>query len=751
MIKKLFLALLATLLLVVGYWLLSLGFGSLNQFRQIERLPSVPIVAALPGEVNLNGVAQPTSDRAFITSPDTGTLSLYFRYHIEREERDSDGDTSWRTVSNQIESLPFLLQDNSAQILIDATGMSASLPISHRRTQGDMRYTEYRIEPGHSLFILGYLLEAEVGEPRVVFNHPGHYTPMISAFGEAHERSEIAFLSLVMILVGIAAAAISVYLFCLLLRVHKTAVLLSLQTLVLMLMLAYQGFNMAQQDVEEAVQNLERAEQRGLVAIQVILDDAGISWQGDWSKLPPAERLGSLNEQQLQRLLGIRHFLLSSHWRTDRLLSAWPERLFAAQYQLPSLMPTADEKQVQQQQRVDFTSTRLQGWQSVFLVGIGLGLLWLPARFGYRRVKLKRLIENLPTTPLNGIAYGLTEVVGFAQLPTGRELLKGPLTGRDCLGYLYRVEERRSSGKKEKWVTIQYDAELHPLWLTEEEGKAHVEILPRSSEIIMRKPVSKIEGNHRYTETVIEPGAELYVLGPALVAEERAELQIRAGEEQEPFIISDLSEQEVMLMKVQGGFAWLTASLIGGVMLALGLAGTWGSFGALPWLLCAMMPLFYLLTALGILMYNDLVFLRQRARKTLANIEVSLKKRSDLIPALEKVAKTYLQHEQSVQSELAQLRTQLGKSAWSTEESNAFLQAETSLHAMLLARVEAYPDLKADETLRQLMHSLTRMEDEVSLMRVGHTLAIERYNTRRQQFPEVILAGAFGFGPLQSG
>ncbi|WP_409523984.1 LemA family protein [Nitrincola sp. MINF-07-Sa-05] len=749
MVKKILFGLLACVMMAAGYWFLLTGFSSLNQFRQIERVPPVPVVATMPGEVNLNGTALPTADDAMILSPNTKTPSLYYRYHIERKVRDSDGDTRWDTVSNKNYSVPFLLQDDTGQILIEAGSTPASLPLSHRHTEGDMRYSEYRIEPGQALFLLGYAVHKEQDRSMVVvFNRPGSYTPLISAYGENHERSSIAFTSLLQMLAGVAATASAIYLVCVLLSVHKTAVLLVLMSLVLMMLLAYQGLNLAREDVLDAVQNLQRAEWRGQAAITEILADAGVEWQGDWASLPSPDEWPLLSEQKQQRLLGIRHFLLASLWRTERLLSAWPERMFAADLKLPELMMTADELQTQQSLISDFQATRLNWWQALILVGFGMLVLWFAGKFGFRRVHLKRMIENLPTTPVQGVTYGLTEVSGKAILPTDSVLLRGPLTDRPCLSYIYRVEEKRRSGKKHKWVTIQLDSELHPFWLTDGESKAHVEVVPQDSEMIIRAPVSKIEGNLRYTETAIEPDAELYILGPALVAEARAELQIRSGDDNEPFIISDLSEQEVMLMKVQGGFAWLTASLVGGVMLALGVAGTWGSFGALPWLLCAAIPLLYLLVALGILMYNDLVFLRQRARKTLANIEVSLKKRSDLIPALETVAKTYLQHEQSVQSELAQLRTQLGKSDWSTEESNAFLQAESSLHAMLLARVEAYPDLKADETLRQLMHSLTRMEDEVSLMRVGHTLAIERYNTRRQQFPEVILAGAFGFGPL---
>ncbi|WLD57616.1 LemA family protein [Salinispirillum sp. LH 10-3-1] len=738
--------------LAFGYWLMTLGFQSLTQFRQVERLPQIPVAAVLPGEVNLDGTAWPVTSEQLIAAPDTQTPTLYYRYLVEREVRDSEGRTSWSTVSNRVYSVPFLLQDASGRILVDAAGHSASLPLSHRVRVGDMRYSEYRIDPGQSLFLLGYAQETAAGM-KVVFNVPGSYTPFISAFGESHERSQIAFYSLLQIIAGLGAAALAVYLLCLALQIHKTVVFLGFMSMTIMLLLVYQGLNMARDDVQDAVDRLHRVVHQGQIAIAEALEEAGLGWSGQWQELPSLEQMATLSAAQQERVQGVRQYLLLSAERTERLLTNWPERLFALDVALPALAITDAEQVALQQVSSAFESTRLKTWQAAVFVGFGALALWLGLVYGFKFVKLKRLIENIPTSPLNGVAYGLSEVVGKAALPENQSLLAGPLTERPCLTYLYQVQERRGSGKNAKWVTIKTDNQWQPFNLVHEDSThtsaGSIEIVPQHSDLILRESEVRTEGKLRYTERVIEPDTTMYVLGPALVAPERAELHVRASDhDEDPFIISDLTEREVMLYKVRRGFILLAVGMVGGLAMALGLAGQTGSFGVLPWLLCAGIPLLYQLLALSVLMYNDLVFLRQRCFKALANIEVALKKRSDLIPRLEQIAKAYLQHEEQLLSVITTLRQQLDKRDWTAADSSHYLHTERQLHETLAVRMEAYPDLKADETMRHLMSSLTQMEDEVSLMRIGHTLAVERYNTRRLQLPEVVLALLFGFRRL---
>ncbi|MFY0664967.1 MAG: LemA family protein [Natronospirillum sp.] len=750
--KRTLLIFAAAAALAFGFWLVSLGFSTLNQFRQIERLPQMPVAAALPGEVNLVGFARTLSGSDLLTAPDSQTPTLYYRYHVERHVRDSDGNYTWRTVSNRIYWTTFLLEDDSGAIVIDATGLTANVPLSNRVTTGDMRYSEYRIDPGQWLFVLGVAVpRGPSDELTVVFNEPGSYTPLMSAFGEDHERQRLALFSLLLAIAGVATTTLGVYCLMVVLRVHQTIVFLLGQSLVLMVLLVYQGLAMAEADVVDASERLQRAETQGISAVRAVLATQEIFWTGDWQAWPDTQALAALSTSQQQRVNGIRQYVADAQVRTLRLVSEWPERTFVEPDLLMRLQGSASSAA---EMTGDFAGTRLTFWYSLLFGSVGLGMLGLGARYGIRRMALKRMIENLPTSPIGGLAYGLSEVIGKAAPLPDEETLVGPLSGRACLAYRYRIDEKRKQGKNTRWVNISVDNRLPVFGLNdanaEQKGNAPLlRVNPRGSDLILRDSDVKYEGKLRYTESRIEPDTTLYVLGPAQVADDTAELEIRTGATDEPFIVSDLTERELMLRKAVQGFALLTVSLVGGVGVALGIAGQSGSFGALPWLLCAAMPLLYLLLALLVLMYNDLVFLRQRARRTWANIEVALKKRSDLIPALESVAKGYLAHEREVQEELAEFRRQMEAPELTPSNATELMQAEQQLHQTLQARWEAYPDLAGDSTMRHLMDSLTRMEDEVAFMRSGYAQAVERYNVRRGQLPEVILARLTGFQPLE--
>ena len=125
-------------------------------------------------------------------------------------------------------------------------------------------------------------------------------------------------------------------------------------------------------------------------------------------------------------------------------------------------------------------------------------------------------------------------------------------------------------------------------------------------------------------------------------------LAVSDGKDKFPFIISDESETEVMLRQGRKGLLGLGIAQNAAVFLGLILFGALGSFAATDFVLAAMFAPLFLTFSMFALMYNDLIFLRNRVKRAWANIEVSLKKRSELIPNLEQVVKNYLSHEQGI-------------------------------------------------------------------------------------------------------
>ena len=201
-----------------------------------------------------------------------------------------------------------------------------------------------------------------------------------------------------------------------------------------------------------------------------------------------------------------------------------------------------------------------------------------------------------------------------------------------------------------------------------------------------------------------------------------------------------------MLRQGRKGLLGLGIAQNATIFLGLILFGAVGSFAATDFLLAAMFAPLFLSFSMFALMYNDLIFLRNRVKRAWANIEVSLKKRSDLIPNLEQVVKNYLSHEKGIMNAIAGLRNSVvGKSAFTPAEADQAMGHELSVSNRIFALREAYPDLKGNEMMEDLMNRLARMENEVSMMRAGYNDGVERYRTVKQRVPEVILAKTFKF------
>jgi len=153
--------------------------------------------------------------------------------------------------------------------------------------------------------------------------------------------------------------------------------------------------------------------------------------------------------------------------------------------------------------------------------------------------------------------------------------------------------------------------------------------------------------------------------------------------------------------------------------------------------------------------YNKLVTLRNRFKNAFAQIDVQLKRRYDLIPNLVETAKGYLKHERETLEAVIEARN----SAASANEAAAkdpgdpkamkeLMGAEATLTGTLgrlFALSEAYPDLKANQNMMQLTEELTSTENKIAFARQAYNDAVMAYNTARETFPNVLIAGPFNF------
>src|SRR5207249_11860320 len=145
-------------------------------------------------------------------------------------------------------------------------------------------------------------------------------------------------------------------------------------------------------------------------------------------------------------------------------------------------------------------------------------------------------------------------------------------------------------------------------------------------------------------------------------------------------------------------------------------------------------------------LYNGLVQRRLRIDEAFAQIEVQLKRRHDLIPNLVNAVKGYMGFEQKVLTDVTNARA--AAVAAGAQGPAAQAQAENMLTGALrslFAVVENYPDLKANQNVLELQEQLTTTENQISFSRQHYNATVLDYNTSIATFPNVLIAGPFGF------
>ncbi|MDO5043028.1 MAG: LemA family protein [Slackia sp.] len=150
-----------------------------------------------------------------------------------------------------------------------------------------------------------------------------------------------------------------------------------------------------------------------------------------------------------------------------------------------------------------------------------------------------------------------------------------------------------------------------------------------------------------------------------------------------------------------------------------------------------------------IVMYNNLVKLRNRVDNAWSQIDVQMQRRLDLVPNLVETVKGYASHESKTLEGVTAARAAVA-SAGNAHDKMAADNALTGTLKSLFAVTEAYPDLKANANFQQLASELSATEDKISYMRQSYNDTVMKYNTAIQSFPGVLFAGMFGFKERES-
>ena len=410
-------------------------------------------------------------------------------------------------------------------------------------------------------------------------------------------------------------------------------------------------------------------------------------------------------------------------------------------------------------------------WPAWLSAGIlTLLLFWLMIRAGRRL----RFLADTPTSKAKGVFIGQVELSGRAVLEPPRRSF---LAEVDCVWFSYSVEEEwarwetetyTENGKtktrtvrKSGWKQINAGGEAPAFFVQDETGAvlvqpdgAEIEALTVFSETVTRgdavyfqkatsSEISDSTGHRRFSEQALPLSNELFITGRA---RERADVvapEIAADREQELFLISCRGET-----KVQRGYRW--RFWLYGVLMLIGLpvASLFQLQSAQPPANVEMIAgLLAVLSGAWLvgwlwMAFNSLVGLRNRTAQGWSLIDVQLKRRADLMPRLVEVVKGLRNHESTVQTELATLRTQ----AVATAPGQPGPDVASALPQVQVV-AERYPELKTSEAFLRLQRELSDTETRIALARDYYNSIATHLNTRLEIIPDRWFAPLAGLKP----
>lgn len=147
-------------------------------------------------------------------------------------------------------------------------------------------------------------------------------------------------------------------------------------------------------------------------------------------------------------------------------------------------------------------------------------------------------------------------------------------------------------------------------------------------------------------------------------------------------------------------------------------------------------------------LYNSIIVAKLRVNEALSQIDVQLKRRTDLIPNLVEAVKGYAKHEKQLFEDVTKERASL-VSAKSVEEKAKANNQLTETFKSIFAVAEAYPALRASENFMQLQEEVSDTENKIAYSRQFYNSNVLDYNTKLVIFPNVLIAGMLGFKPAE--
>ena len=407
----------------------------------------------------------------------------------------------------------------------------------------------------------------------------------------------------------------------------------------------------------------------------------------------------------------------------------------------------------------------------------------LACLFWWRSVVLfKRTVEDVPTSKVKGVFFGLNEVKGSVMSDAP---LQTYLTEKPSVWYEWSISEHwkkteryrdkdgnQKTRTKSGWRKVDSGGSFQSFFLKDDTGELLIEpegpkvdapstmsfsCSPTDPFYYEKGPDRSIANSthrRRFSERSLTPNDELYILGPAKLRQEVAKPMIAQSKEAKYYFISTKSESQIIRSKNVWAFIIIIFSFLAALVVPVVAISVetgvepqevmlenpgWIFVSGLIFL--AVASLFYLT-----ILYNGLIRVRNRLIHAMGLIEIQLKRRHDLIPSLLKCVKGIASYETEVQELVASYRS-LGANETSREpgEIAEKINQGAGFVRGLFVLSENYPDLSADQNYDSFMRALLDTEDRIALARQFYNDSLLALQDRLLTFPDVLVAKWFRF------
>ncbi len=701
--------------LFIGAWFgFGWGFAQLSDVRQMDRLPMTSLDAVTQGVYAVSGTIQDKGTT--VTAPYSNDKVVYFEYELEEEYTDSDGNRKTRTIDSGRSATPFMLSDGFAELDVypgySVSSINWNAPRTYRQKNGRRTYTEHTLRAGDTIQMLGWY---DYRQTRFnLSDMPHDLNAIVTNQTLKTEGGEtLLFASLIisaatgMLAVGLAALLV-------VFGIHRYWVFVTVMTIGLFAALWSLGAIHLQKDWQNAAELYAERSEGALASNKpVALED-----------------------------------LYAQYALIKASAAQWPDSLLFSLVEDKSFRPPNIDARTAE--RIESRLVDLDGsyitkaWLVYVIAGLAVLLTIAMITTALKAIKFKRLVEFIPTSQTQGLAYGIAELFGMINVDDKKPFLTSRLNSQKCVAYTYEIEEKRGSGKKERWETVESGEEHTDFWLEDEGGRVVVD--PQDANIRFPEKKVKHEGRMRYTEYWLPPFRNIYCLGFAgLPDSEDADKLIIKNSDDFQFLITTQEEEDVV--KGEGATGFMLTGLALGFSLVAGTVLMAGSSLLTPLDLIQVsliVPL-TLMVITVILHYNGLVFLKNRVDKTRADIDTLLQRRHDLWPRLMNTVQGHIKHEKKLMAAIAKLRNSQVSVTNDPEQAEKVVKFEKKVVEAFNARIEAYPDLKTNSLVQTFQQQMKRSENELALIRQGYNDSVELYNTQIEKLPDVFLAKLFKF------